>query len=475
MTRPLALALVLVLPLASQAAAAQQPALRTPAALQLAAGGATLSYTLSGPPNRPYAVLIDGRGGPNEFLGETLWLGLTPVLSTLGAGLLDTAGQAAGSLAVPPVPSLAGVPFFMQAAVDDPQGPNGVFRASNGESVALYTSSQALVERFDDPVAAGLTGNYDRTVQGRLQGGAVRRHLHQTTDPQGVVFGQPILTPLNPNGTRAQMVYRPKDLGSTGDQEIITAVHWRPHASLPVQPDLFPTFEIWMAHSAVMPDYTIDPVTALPRFPASGLAPQFAQNYKPGMMPALVFSGSYAVLPSAVRPDGYVPYPGPSFPFMYNGVDSLLIEFRVTASPASIGLNGQEVRLMVTSSAQPNARVVAMVSNPNTATSGLGDNAMHNLQFELLRTRTTATSRWLSAGNNPDYHTPTAAAATPPGTIVDLEYRGADDNTGGNATAWSRNIDAADGKSHLQYRVTLIGNRFTGAVPSVDTLVIPFN
>ena len=44
---------------------------------------------------------------------------------------------------------------------------------------------------------------------------------------------------------------------------------------------------------------------------------------------------------------------------------------------------------------------------------------------------------------------------------------------GRNATPWFHGIDFADGRRFLQFRITLFGNPWTGAVPSVESIVVP--
>ena len=46
---------------------------------------------------------------------------------------------------------------------------------------------------------------------------------------------------------------------------------------------------------------------------------------------------------------------------------------------------------------------------------------------------------------------------------------------GTNLTGWSTNVDIADGRAQLQFRVEFVGDPVTGAVPSIDTLVVPIN
>ncbi len=56
---------------------------------------------------------------------------------------------------------------------------------------------------------------------------------------------------------------------------------------------------------------------------------------------------------------------------------------------------------------------------------------------------------------------------------MQIEFRGANDVTGGGATAWSASQDVADSRSYLQFRVRMAANATTGAVPWLDTLIVP--
>src|SRR5690606_14827025 len=147
-----------------------------------------------------------------------------------------------------------------------------------------------------DPAAQGFTGNYDRRSQDQLRGGAVRVRTHRTVDPQGIPFGLPLATPFHATGSRTQMVFRPRDLGSQGEEEIVTAIRWRPFSGTLVA-DRIERLDLDVVHSLVMPDYTIDPSSALPAFPNSGLDELFAANPKPGERPVRVRSGAYAIGP----------------------------------------------------------------------------------------------------------------------------------------------------------------------------------
>jgi hypothetical protein len=436
--------------------------------------GQPLSSFLLGRPLQGYATFLDLHGGPMTAFGETLYLGLSPALTLLDAGTLDPVGLQRLVLATPPNAALAGVPLFAQSLLLDAAAPNGAFRVTNGESAILHGRAAAIALRLDDAAAEGWTGTFDRTVRDRLQGVPNRVRLARVED-LGVRFGQPIATPLGSYGCRAQMVYRVTDLGASGEEEWVTGLHWRPFGTVAFT--LFPRVQITLSHSHVVPDYSIDPFSALPRFPNSGLSTTFAQNYKPNQQPVVVHDGAYVVDPRAQRPDGYLPYPAIR-PYPYNGLDSLLVEFRVPANGAIPP--GAMIDIMVMSSPLPNARAYANGTaatpvDPFAVASGQGDNSLHHLLVQLEKVRSVATSPWLQApaGTAAVWYPAHVAASLPAGTSVALEYRGANDAQGNGATIWLPDTLHARGKPWLQVRATLAGAPRSTLVPSIDTLVLP--
>ena len=422
-------------------------------------------------PAQAFATLVDTTGGPTLVLGETMHLGLSPALVVLDSGFLDPIGLRRLVLQTPSVPALAGRPLFAQSIVLDASAPNRVFRASNGESAVLHAAAGAIAFRFDDAEQEGWTGEFDRSVRDRLQGLPNRERLATVAD-LGTPFGQPIATPLAPFGSRAQMVYRVADLGTAGVEEHVTEVQWRPLGR--VQADTFPRIVLSLAHSHVVPDYSVDPFSALPRFPNSGLSTTFVQNYKG--QPQVIYDGPYAIDPAKVRPDGFLPYPAIT-PFAWNGIDSLLVELQVPPSNAS-GVNGATIDIMVQSSPQPNARAYATGTaaapiDPFNVQSGRGDNSLHHVQLRLERVSSVALSPWTAAPpfTSGVYRVPYVVGTIPPGTDVTVELRGARDANGTNATGWD--LQLARGMPFVQVRVTLRGRPGSQVVPSVDTLVVP--
>lgn len=457
---------------------AQGPQYHVTAALQ---PGDNLDTVLIGSGGQPYASLIDLDGGPRTVLGETFHLGLSAALQTLDAGQLPAGGLRVLRIPTPTAGVLLGVPLYLQSVVLDSNATNGLFATSDGESTVFYRAAAVMVDDFRSPAAEGITGGFDATVLGRLQGAPVERRTHVVMPSGAVPFNAGVTGALNPNGARAQMVYRATDIGGTGQSEELVAIRWRPFQGQ-VQDDNFQRLVIDVVHSHVVPDYTVGQFSALPVFPGSGLSTTFAQNVKPGDTPVRAFDGSYAIRAANLRADGYLGYPALQQSFTYNGIDSLLLDFRMVASPGAAGVNGAAVYLMVQSSAQPNSRALESGSSGNpvdpfqSTVANMASNTLHDVQLEFAKVRSVAVSPWRAAPvARPNYDAPSVASSVPDGSSLLMEYRGADDASGSNATPWFSNIDFADGQPFLQWRATFVADHRTGGVPSIDAIVIGVN
>jgi len=458
---------------------------------------ASALFVLSGQPTAPFVLAADFAAGPRDVFGETLELGLSPALFLLDVGALDVSGSHSLTLTVPPLPVLSGLVTYTQALFPTTLAPNGLFTVSNGESTVLFAGSTALIDRFDNPAAAGFTGNYDATSVGRLRGTFSRRRVQPveaaelldvalpgTVPAFSSAFPFGIQSPLNPQGCRTQMVYRASDLGADGTPEVLTRAYWRVFDGQQAIADVFARVAIRASHSQVVPRFLVDSFSALPAFPTSGLAGVFATNES--SLPVLLRDGPYTIDPNslvfgldALGIGRYFDW-GLDSTFVYNGVDSLLLDVRTDPSPTSLGQNGAQVYLSVQSDPLPGARCVARPAlpfgtlDPDTAATGVPDNAIHDMVFEFARVEANARSPFRAVGPLAPNYLPAIVAASTPGTSsIVITYRGADDALGTNATPFSPNIDIADGKPFLQYSIQLIADVVTGAVPSVDTLVIP--
>ncbi|MCR9244539.1 MAG: hypothetical protein NXI31_05865 [bacterium] len=460
--------------LAATVASQSGPFSMTPAT-QVSPSGAAVAYGLSAPSGTVYSILANLTGGPTDFLGERFYLDVSPTLVTLDAGVMPTLGRVNHLLNIPPFAGALGLVIYGQGATIDSTAPNGLFRVTNAESSVLYTTPTALVESFDNPLGSGFTGSFSQSIRGHISGGAITQRTHEVL-PNAAFFPHPLQNPLNPLGCREQMVFRASDIGATGEREVVTAIRW--YSLTPVSTDSFGQITLLAGHTPVVPDYSLDPWTALPVAPGSGLDPVFTQNYVPNEPPQIVFSGRYDLSPSSRRFDGYVPLPVlPAFE--YDGSSSLLLEFQTDPDANATGLNGFYGHLMVQSSPNPAARNTKGGTPtgpviPSQATTGDGDNWLAQMQFEFARVTTEAVSPFQDSQHlNPDYDTPRLATSLPSGTSVAVEYRGSANSSGTNPTAWSASPDIADGLRYLQYRITFRADLATGEVPVIDTLVVP--
>lgn len=460
----------------SATALAQGPWLTLTPAVSIAAPAPAATWRVYGPNPQPFVVLADLSGGPS-FGGELL-LG-SRASTVLHFGLPGSA-PVQGGFAVPPLAVFIGTVVYAQVLSLDASAPNGLFRPGNGASVAVHGAPSAIVADLTDPVAEGFQGAYRNDVFGHVRGAAVTHRTHETYDPRAARFSEPIQSPLIPLGCREQMVFRPQDVGATGQPELLTAVRWLAQGQL--VPDSFLQYEMRVGHSHVLPDYSVDPWSALPVAPGSGLGATFANNEIAGAPPVTVAFGRYDIDPqqAVLSPLGaFVPYPS-MVPFAFDGVSSLLMDVRAGQGG---GHNGMAVQLMLQSSPLPAARAVAggthwsplPLPNPGAATvANTIDCAMPILQMDFVRAESHAVSRWFDAGSaNPDYAPAILGQSLPAGTRVALRYRGSHSASGANPTAWSDVVDVADGHRYLQVDIAMHGNPLTDEVPLVDTLVVP--
>ncbi len=461
---------------------AQQPLLTIASrALSRPLGQSTLSWQMVGPPGEVFVMLADVATGQPTVFGADFDLAFSPSLLLLDAGILNGGTQSGFlGLTLPGLPP--NVAMHLQFASWDPNFGLSSMRASNLDSFFVHDDDSAVVFDFARPAfpVFGMTGVFDKTVLHRLQAlpPAVRSVRPLPAEAMPWPFTT-MLTPFNTNGARCLHALRASDLGSLGVPEALVAVRWRPlFGSVTAQ--TLPQFELRAAMSTVVPDYAIDPWSALPVDPGSGLSSTFAANSIPGTEQILA-SGSYTISPAALTSGGYLPYPL-SQPFVHDGVHTLLLETRCAPGAGAV-VNRPLVHLMSNSSPEPFGTVAAIGGwagfpaplVPSTTAIGNGGSYTFDLELDFLRTRSVAESAWtVSFGGALDYDAPTVASFAPPGTSILVEYRGRI-APGSTPTPWSTTPDVADGMNELQIRVTMEANAATGAVPWVDMVAIPFD
>ncbi|MGE3172038.1 MAG: hypothetical protein AB7O97_05380 [Planctomycetota bacterium] len=457
---------------------AQQPRLTlSPRAISQLVPTASVGWFLNGRAGDAYLLVADADPGPTTLFGLQFDLGLSPAALVLAAGQLDALGFGNGAFSFASNGLPAGVPVFLQAGLFRPSFGLGSQMASNGDSLVAHGGQADITFDFDNP-AGEFGGVFDRAVRSRLQAlpPSTRRvrPLPQEATP---VLVRNELQSLHPSGARMQMVFRAADLGASGVPEWLMGILWTPLFGAVVD-ESFAQFEMLAAHTGVVPDYEIDPWSMLPLDPQSGLSTTFAQNAI--TPPVVLHQGPYDVRVMDLPPDNRLAFPVQPV-FEYDGQSSLMIETRCSPT-ATLGApqNQQLLALVVPTSPLPAASVAAIAGQngqpsplqPAAAAVGQSNSILPDWELVFRRTASVATSGW-RLGSGTDYMPPVLAANAPPGTSIDLEFRGAIDAFGSNATAWSTSQDVADGLPFLQVRIRLEADPVSGAVPWIDTLIVP--
>lgn len=400
-----------------------------------------------------------------------------------------------------------------------------------------------------------------------------------------VPFPAGMQVPLVPLGAKLHQVWRYADMGFSLTDETntnldIEGISWSPVGGAVIT-DLYDEFSITLAHSGLLPDEYLDPMSGFPRYPNSGLKKVYADNYLDSG--AIVHSKErgYTVSPAdlyvSTTGTPMLPYPlnrdlapedhsyytwrdtalqalggaggsgapfdqeitvlglGPDKTYPAGMVPSiglpLLLEFRCYPTDFALGLNAFDVSLAANSSARPNFRAFSAGGydttgspvikhpdledvadggfNPNSNPPGqptMGiENTFYLGELELVTRISRAHTIWLdTATGAPSFAEPLISADLPPGTQIELAYRGATSIIGGSpgqplyigsdgfgldaygdpiddpATGaplflnldptWKEAISEVDGAQHLQVRLTFVGNAATNEIARASGL-----
>lgn len=229
--------------------------------------------------------------------------------------------------------------------------------------------------------------------------------------------------------------------------------------------------------------------------------------------PALVNATGVPAFQNLYDYTGFVEYPRLTTPFDWDALHGKALLLDVSATE---GQTWQDVRayfpgplLVYAPNPPPNRRIVGIfnVDTPVPAATLFVPNPDRSIQdtaFTIARIKSIAVSRFYTPGpSDPsgasyapphsigrtfgvrsDYDAAVLLGAPPPiGTSMLVEYQGAMalDPAGGRtvidltqaATAWTKNVNDCDGYPYVRWRVTLVGDFQTGAVPSLDAIAIP--
>ena len=445
--------------------------------------GGQLTALSTSSPGAPYLHLLDTRSSRLELAGETLWLGLSPALLLLDSGVMPSSGQKLLSLPIPATSSLHGIALVGQVLLLSPTVPNGSFALSRPQTTALSSGRSFVAETFAAPSASGFTGDFDRSERDVLSPLPVQYREQRLLDSikSGRAFGQSLAGPFAAGGVRMQWVLRSFDLAARRGESVV-GIAWRPFQGRLNGPNRIARMRLELGHSKTVPDYTVDPFSALPKFPNSGLSTQFAAN-RPKLGMQLAFDSSYSYAAPQLRADGYVELPAFGQQFVYNGWDSILLDFFVPHSSQTQVQDGMQVWLPVLSMANPYSRAymagtVMAPRDPFSATQGQGDNTLPDLKIRFAKVASTAQSPFYAANvGSPDWQAPIILADVPAGCSVELEFQGSTTpNTSGQLTTWlpASQVDRQlDGWRHVRFRAHMIANGLNGKRPALHSVVVP--
>ena len=352
-------------------------------------------------------------------------------------------------------------------------------------------SASVITETFGnqlkmDPATVGLGGEWNTLVKGSLRGGYPTtfpdQNVQYTSASTGITVvrtrvAEPLVAEVvpitggggcqnRPNGSRAQMLYVPGDVGVDA---AITGVGWGPSSNALFAAD----------HD--------DVVLKLGHTSLQTLGSDFESNTNIGN-PQQVYKGHYQIpqakniLPPGMD-TGYWLWPQFTSVFEWNGVNNLVFDAAVKG-----GTNCQILRVgfIPAGIAFPNRRAVSLNYQANTADFTV-DTVVYDIQFRKRRRTTYAISTWYElASDVPIFAPPIVSPVGQPGGVtVTLEVEGAHGkpdpfNPGGfiadptTATGFTTTMSEIDGHRFFRFRVTMSANLTTNQTATVNSVNFPY-
>ncbi len=383
---------------------------------------------------------------------------------SLSPGVTDLAGNALGG----PDDAPLRVPYaFHFATIDRPGEPT--FSAKHEDFTSI--EHRGSLTDPEHPNTAHWDGN------GSLEGLEVVRRTITVAPPE--TAGCPptcnLPQPLWPQGNRLQMLYLHDDFGNLGLESIVSMA-WGPRSNY-VFASTYPTIQLKLGHSRVGS--------------SPGLSNQFDLNYEGfESNPTVVYEGSYRVENRLNA--SWQDWPEFFTDFEYRGQGSIVWEANVAPS----GTTFQGIRYTWTAPA-PSRRIFDAY-NASIATcpaavpggfAGCGENTIYHQQFVVARKKSFGVSQFYDTREDrPDYARPLVRFDEPRGGPCVTNQRGgcfvvmwegADATLTGEIdldtrTGFAENIDTVDGHRFIRFEILFNGNPFSGVVPVVDSVTIPY-
>jgi hypothetical protein len=336
---------------------------------------------------------------------------------------------------------------------------------------------------YRDPL--NTTAEWNTTVEGRLQGGAITTSTVVIQYPADGVNSQhggagnntfkPIDYPLVsengntacpswPNGCRMQMSFTRDDVGEPG---AITQIYWGPSSNA-LFAATHPSVKIRLGQT---------------KDTAGVISSLFEDNFLGGL-PLPNYDGIYDIpqkgdIDPANPQGGFWPYPTLTTPYEFDGTKGLLIDFQVKPAP-----DCQLLRYWFhgTGAGWPgypgirNAVATRFDATSDDFTGG-GQPLVYDSELIKKRRTTVAQSRFYdSVTTAPDWGEPIVNPSSQPGGAqLSIEYQGATNpNDASTYTPWSTSVDIADNNRYIRFKMTLVSNLNSNTVARVDDIQFVF-
>lgn len=412
-------------------------------------------------PNGRRFLVVPSVGFGSDILNVQGW----DIQVTLGAGIKDLAGNQ------------------LKRPITFP-----VFRTryAPGKPSCSVVTESFNDQKLMDPSTVTQGGEWNTIEKGALRGGAATTYPNQDVQYTSLSSGTTIVRtrvaePLvaqsvpssggggcsaRPNGSRAQMLYVPNDVGIAA---AIVAVGWGPSSNA-----LF---------SATDPEVTLN----LGHTSLQTLGGDFGGNINVGT-PQQVYRGIYDIpqkkdIYPPVFEGGYWDWPAFSAPFEWNGVNNLVFD-----SACSGANNCQILRVGFVPAGIPfpNRRAVSLNYKSSTA-EFTTDTVVYDIRFKKRRRTTRAVSLWYQlASDNPIFADPIVTPVGQPGGVsYDLELEGAfgkpdpfkpgefiaDPTTG---TGFTKTASQIDGHRFFRFRLSMYANLTTNQTARINAVEFPY-
>lgn len=361
-------------------------------------------------------------------------------------------------------------------------------------------SSSIITESFNnqtnmDPVSVTDGAEWNTIEKGVLRGGSATAYapvdvIYTTASTGSTLVRTRVSDPIvsvtqigsscaaRPNGSRAQMLYVPGDVGV---KAAITTVGWGPSSNA-LFAATYPNIILKLGHTSV-----------------NALSADFVGNVNVGN-PVQVYQGAYTV-PQAkniqpsdgvnatgVTPDpnakGFWLWPNLTSAFEWNGVNNLVFDAGVQG-----GNNCQILRIAFSAGgvAFPNRRAIGSNYQGDSADLFV-EPVVYDIRFNKRRRTTVATSKWYQlASDKPVFANPIVNPAGQPGGVtVLLEMEGADGKPdplvpGGfipnttTATGFTTDVTKVNNHRFMRFRISMAANLTTGQSARLTSVQFPYS